>query len=238
MKIPKDRFEAWAQSVSPPEESYSLNKVAVTSGLSRSSVFLQARKGYVETSVVVAYSRALGLPPLEQMLTFQELALYGDPAVPSQAEVLSQITPEAFMEELLTRLRGRRQAPDLGVLPIPYGMKRWMDCYSLYGQMDSLTKNLALSHRDRLSERINRNKFSIGELACAIEHLGMVPRFGLVVSGILTLEEVGYPEDLREQALNGADTTEIIDALGNSLRWLTRTVQAKELEHDFYRNIS
>lgn len=238
VKIDKTAFEEWARGVFPTSPSFSLSRVAALAGVSRSTFFWQTSRGYLEAQVIVDVSRALGLDPLGQMLSFPELEVFADPRDPSTAEVLSQIHPEAQMEELLHRSKKVSNVHPLEPLPVPYGLKRWLDCYELWGRYDEMARAMGLASNKSLTKKISENKISIGELVQMAGVGELVPRFGLVVCNVLTLEEAGYPKTLREDALTSASTGAVVDALRASLRWFEKQVEARKLADDFYENLS
>lgn len=228
MRLDRETFEGWAKTVSPASDDYSLSKVALSAGIPKSSLLYQARRGYIEASVVIAYSRGLGINPLDQLLRFEQFAIYADTAAPSQREILTQLPPESYMQELLNRLHGTTIEIDIGQIPAPYAMKRWLDSYNLWGQYDQLSERLGFASRDRLSERISRNRLTLGELVLLTEIADLTPRFGLVVAGLLSLEEANYPSTLWETTLAATESAELVDVLGDSLRWLTKRIEDLE----------
>lgn len=238
MKIDRQAFEAWARGVFPADETFSLSKVAAAAGVSKSTFFLQSSRGGIDASIVVDYSRAIDIDPLEQLVSFPELRAFGDPRNPTELEVLSQVNPEAFMEELLGRSRGRPTPHNLEPMPEPYALKRWMDTYDLWGKYDEIATAMGLSSAKSLTRKVAENKVTLGELLSMCQAADLTPRFGLAVTGILTLAEAGYAKDLREQVLRTASTPTVIEALSTGLRWLEKQVQVKELSNDFYRNLS
>ncbi|KAF4153218.1 hypothetical protein CNMCM6936_008892 [Aspergillus lentulus] len=71
MRLDREAFEAWARAVSPTDQPYSLSQVAARAGVPKTTLAYQARRGYVSAPVVLDYSRALGLSPVEERARFE-----------------------------------------------------------------------------------------------------------------------------------------------------------------------
>lgn len=225
MRLDREAFESWARAVSPIDQPYSLSQVAARAGVPKTTLAYQARRGYVSASVVLEYSRALGLSPVEELARFEQFAVYQNLARPSPREVLSQLPPETYLEELVSRIHGTTSITTLGPIPGPWAMKRWLDSYVLWGQYDQLADQLGLSSRDRLSEKIRYNRLTLAELTGLIEAAELTPRFGLVVAGLASLAEVGYPADLFGSTLTATSSVELVNVLDDNLRWLAKRVE-------------
>ncbi|MFC4372321.1 hypothetical protein [Citricoccus nitrophenolicus] len=239
MKIDRRSFEDWARGAHPQDEPFSLSKVAKAAGVSTSGFFLQAGRGQgqLDAGLIISYSRAVGLSPLGELLKFQQLQVFADSREPSNAEVLSQVPAEAHMEELVRRSRGKGTEPDVGPMPPAYALKRWMDCYDLWGKYDELARAMGLASAKSLTRKIADNKISVGELVDMVEYADLAPRFGLVVTGHLTLVEAGFDQDLRESVLTASTSAEVVESLRPALRWFEKEEEAKSLTSEFYQNL-
>lgn len=237
MKIARQAFEQWARSVFPDQGAFSLSKVATAAGVSKSSFFFQAQRGFVDAKTIIAYSRAIGADPLQEMLTFPELQIFADDRGPTDSEVLSQLPAEALMEELLGRSRHKGLTVDAGPMPPAHALKRWLACYDLWGRYDEMAHTMGLASSKSLTKKFSENTVSIGELVTMIQFADLVPRFGLVVTSHLTLEEAGYPANLREAVLSHSPMEAVIDALRPALRWFEKEAEAMALTQDFYENL-
>lgn len=235
LKIEKDRFDAWAKSV-VGSTGYSASGIAKLAGISKSSFFFQRSKDYVEASVVVALARALDLSPLEELLKFDEFRIFAPLEEPAIEEVLSQLPPEHLMEELLGRLGHKRVEHYPTTMPEPGGLKRWLDTTDLHGHYGPLAESMGLASVQVLSKKITDNRLSLGQLSSLCRHGRLNARFGLVVAGMMTWEEVGLAWDIREKVLSSSPSGAVIEALVASRKWLERAVQAKELERGVYRS--
>lgn len=235
MKMDRERFERWAESVHP-EGKLSYNRIAKTAKISSSSLHFQKTRGYVETSVLVAYARNLGLNPIQELLKFDEFSRLGTDGEPGDVEVLSQLGPEWMMEELLARLHHQEIEQNPGPLPEPQGLSRWVESYKLYGRYQELGEVIGVAGQSEFSRKLSDNRITIGQLLALCNHANLNFRFGLAVAGIVTLEEAGYAWDIREKVLTSAPGATVIEALWGARKSLEKSVQAKELERDVYRS--
>ncbi|MGP5220659.1 hypothetical protein ACTXMB_15095 [Arthrobacter rhombi] len=236
MKIQKDRFDAWATSAWNQNGPCTPSQVAKIAGISKSSLFFQRSKDYVEASVVIALSRAMKLRPMEELLKFDEYKAVETGGKPTEVEILSQVGPELFMEELLARLHHHETLHDPGTMPESNGLKRWLDAVNMYGRYEEIAAALGLANIRVLSKKVNENRFTLGELLALCELGGLSFRFGLVVTGYLTWEEAGFAWDIRESTLREAPGEALIEVLWSSRRWLEKAVQVKEVERSVYQS--
>lgn len=237
MKIPKERFDAWVSSVQPDSEAWTSSRVAKFAGISKSSFFFQRSKGYVEGSVIIALARALKVSPVEELLKFKEFQIFAHPEEPSDEEVLSQLSPAFLMEELLARLRHEEVEHYPQTMPEPYGLKRWLDTTDLHGRYAQLATEMGLASVQVISKKINENRLTLGQLVAMCDYGKLNARFGLVVTGMMSWEEVGFAWNTREKVLRKVPGQQVVDALMLSRKWLERDVQVKELEAGVYRNL-
>lgn len=236
MKINKEDFDVWAISALADEEKYSASRVAKIAGISKSSFFFQRSKDYVEASAIIALARALRLKPLDELLKFAEFKTFSEHQEPSELEVLSQVGPQFFMEELLARLHHEEADHTLEAMPDASGLKRWLDAVGMYGKYEEVAQKLDLANIRVLSKKINENRMTFGQLASLCEYGNLNGRMGLVVTGNLTWEEAGFRPDIREKILRSASGATIVDALWSSRKWLEKEIQVKELERGVYES--
>lgn len=238
MKISKDRFDAWVESVwDKSSGNYSPSRVAKVAGISRTSLYYQRNKGYVEASVIIAVSRGLSLKPLNELLKFPEFGIFTEFRTPQAYEVLSQLPLECLMEELTARLRHEEVEHYPHAMPEPYGLKRWMDANALYGHYAELAEAMGLSSVQALSSKINENRLTLGQLVAMCKQAQLNGRFGLVVTGMMSWEEVGYPWNIREDVLGSASGTTVVDALKAAHTWLERAIRVKEIEGGVHQDL-
>lgn len=237
MRIPKERFDTWAAEVHPEAEDLTPSRVAKLAGISKSSFFFQRGKGYVEGTTVIALSRAWNLSPVDELMQFEGMGILEATQKPTNAEVLSQIGPEFLLEELLGRLRHEDSEYSLPPMPYANGLKRWLDAVDVHGKYGQFATAMGLSGIQPLSRKINDNNLSLGQLMTLCDTANLNARFGLVVTGMMTLEEVGLSRVIREQVLTEAPGQLVVDALVASRKWLEQEVQVKELEAGVHRNL-
>lgn len=210
MRIPATRFEQWASSVFPSEAArYSFSAVARLSGVNRSTLYYQRQAGYIDPSVVLSLSRALGLSPVEELASFDMFRSLSPVTSPTTAEVLSQITIPDLVNEMLSRYHQMPPAypgePTRKLNPV----RRWISTYDLRGRYTELAHAIGINSQTEFSDKITHGRFTIGQLVELAAHANLNARFGLCVIGAVTLDEAGFRPDLREHTMKSAPTDQI-----------------------------
>ncbi|MGJ9374377.1 hypothetical protein [Nesterenkonia sp. CF4.4] len=208
MKIPQDEFLSWAESayLSTGQQRFSMKILSRLTGYSQARLSMQKGRGYIESVVVIAFSRGLGLDPVKQLLTFPYFGRLLRTETPSQEEVLALVSTKDLARELHFRLG----APSRGDQPLSaadenLGFLRWYDAAVKRGEGVNIAAAMTIS-APVLSSRNIRNSWSMGELHDMCEAGDLNYRVSLVAAGHITLEEAGYESDLRERTLeNVAD---------------------------------
>lgn len=210
MRIPATRFEQWAASVFPSDSArYSFSAVARLSGVNRSTLYYQRQAGYIDPSVVLSVSRALGLGPVEELASFDLFRSLSSITPPTTPEILSQITVPDLLNEMLSRYHQVPQAypsePRRKLNPV----RRWIATYDLRGRYTELAHAIGIKSQTEFSDKITHGRFTIGQIVELAAHAKLNARFGLCVIGAVTLNEAGFRADLREHTLNSAPTGQI-----------------------------
>lgn len=203
MKIPQEEFLAWAESayLTSGQQRFSMKILSRLTGYSQARLSMQKGRGYIESVLVIDFSRGLGLDPVQQLLTFPYFGRLLRTDTPSQEEILSLVSTK----DLLLEMRYRVGAPDRGDQPLSgpdetLGFLRWYDAAVKRGEGVNIAATLNISS-PVLSSRNIRNAWSMGELHDMCEAGDLNYRVSLVAAGYLTLEEAGYESDLRERTL-------------------------------------
>ena len=227
VRIPSDRFEQWAESVYP-DPPYSFAKLVNLSGLSRSTMFYQRSRGYLDARVLIIVARKIGRNPLEELLQFPEFSTLASGPPPTTAEVLSQLPVPAMMEELLGRYWGYSVTHDLESRPGRYNLNRWLASYDVRGRYKELAQAAGVSGQQEFSRKLTENRFSLEQLLALSEHGGLNARFSLVASGVISYAEAGFNPNLREETLAQASTGAIVAELKRALPWFAKEMDAAQ----------
>lgn len=228
MKIPQDEFLSWAESayLSVGHQRFSWKILAKLTGYSQARLSMQKGRGYIESFVVIEFSRGLGLDPVQQLLTFPYFGRLLRIDAPAQEEILSLVSTQ----DLTREMRYRLGAPDRGDEPLStesenLGFLRWYDAAVPRGEGIHIAAEMEVSS-PVLSSRNLRNSWSMGELHDMCEAGDLNYRMSLVAAGHITLEEAGYRADLREQALENVPDDQFFRYIKQNLRHMERQARA------------
>lgn len=228
MKIPQDEFFSWAESayLSTGQQRFSMKILSRLTGYSQARLSMQKGRGYVESFVVIAFSRGLGLDPVQQLLAFPYFGRLLRTDTPSQEEILALVSTKDLARELHYRLG----APDRGGQPLSgtdenLGFLRWYDAAVKHGEGVNIAAEMDITSTV-LSSRNIRNTWSIGELHDMCEAGDLNYRVSLVAAGHITLEEAGYESDLRERTLESVSDERFFTYFKQALGHMERQARA------------
>lgn len=230
MKIPQETFLSWAESayLSAGHQRFSWKILSALTGYSQPRVSMQKGRGYIESSLVIAFSRGLGLDPVPQLLTFPYFGRLHHLDIPSQEEVLALVSTQDLTRELRYRLGAEERSEEpLSDEPENLGFLRWYDASVPRGEGIRIAAELNLSSAV-LSSRNVRNAWSMGELHDLCTAGGLNYRMSLVAAGHITLEEAGYAADLRDRTLENVADDRFFKYLRQALGHMARQARALE----------
>lgn len=229
MTVSAREFDAWLDRANLPTSSTEIGRVL---NMRRSTIKTQRMRNRVSEDVIVGLSRSFGLSPLRSLAEFDPYySLQSDQPPPTMAELLSQVTHTDLFAELLRRNRADMAAiigAHYELSPIPHadGVRAWIDA------IDPGSIRTEMSHHSgmattNLSTLLSENRLP-PELALLASSLAQVSLIGgLVVTGLLTPQEAGWPAQGRENALNALSDLDLIDLTDQRLKSLRRRVKKK-----------
>lgn len=228
MSIPQEDFFAWAESayLSTGHRRFSMRILSVLTGHSQPRISMQKGRGYIDSYLVVAFSRGLGLDPLEQLLKFPYYQRLLRQDAPATEEILALVSTRELAQELRYRL-GAADRPEepLMTQEEPLGFLRWYAAATQRGTGDEIAKQVGIS-ASVLSSRNSRNSWSMEELHDLCEAGDLNYRVALVAARHLTLEEAGFPADLRERTLESADHDQFFSYFRTAVGHMARQARA------------
>lgn len=229
MTVSAREFDAWLNRVDLPTSSTEIGRLL---NMRRSTIKAQRMRNRVNEEVIVGLARYFQLPPLHSLASFEPYqALQHNQPSPTSVELLSQVTHTDLFAEMLSRNRA-----DMAVLigahyelsPIPHtdGVRNWIDA------IDPGNLRADLSHQSgiattNLSTLLSENRLppELALLASSIAGVSLIG--GLVVTGLLTPQEGGWPPLGRENALNALEDLQLIDLTDQRLKSLRRRIKRK-----------
>lgn len=237
-------FRDWMQQLAP---GISAADVCRRSGVKRSTLAQQMVRGKVAETTVVAVARAYGENPvlgLAHFAPYQDLA--ASTAAPTDAELLSQVPTSRLLTELLVRSGGLPEVPHAhpeataqpregleGSMLEP-DVRHWVDAID-DGELRQRVSEAAGIAPQNLSAQLRANRLSPELAVSTAREAGVGLRNGLVVTGLVTATEAGWPREACEDAVRRVPDAELafmaaerLAALGRSLRRQTSDERAAQ----------
>lgn len=240
-------FRDWMKELAP---GISAADVCRRSGVKRSTLAQQMVRGKVAETTVVAVARAYGENPvlgLAHFAPYQDLA--ASTAPPTDAELLSQVPTSRLLTELLVRSGGLAEVPT-GLPSSPAepsaareglensmlepDVRHWVDAID-DGELRQRVSEAAGIAPQNLSAQLRANRLSPELAVSTAREAGVGLRNGLVVTGLVTPTEAGWPREACEDAVRRVPDAELafmaserLAALGRSLRRQTSDERAAQ----------
>ncbi|WP_104119076.1 hypothetical protein [Arthrobacter sp. B1805] len=229
MSLSAREFDAWLAEAGLPTSSAD---VARHTGRRLSTITTQRFRSRITEDVVVQLSRAFNLDPLRALAYFEPYqGLDANPRPPSTDELVSQLTHNDLLVELLSRNKAdlaRVLGASYLISPIPHpdGVRKWIDAIDPGNIRSEMSTRSGIATTN-LSALLTDNKLSpeLSILAATIADVS--PLGGLVVSGLLMPEEAGWPPQGRENALRNLEDLVLLDLLDQRLKSLRRRLKKK-----------
>ncbi|OUM44680.1 hypothetical protein [Arthrobacter sedimenti] len=228
MAVSGSDFKQWLEGRGITTSASELSRLT---GLHRVTVGNQMRRGNVPESTVVGVARAYGIDPVAALADFKEYEdLDSRPRSPTAAEVLSQVHHADLMVELQHRTQARLFPRDDHVridFPHDGSHRAWIDAIDTGDVRHDVAEKTgtAITY---LFTQLSDNKLTPIQAVTAARVSGTSLVAGLVVVGLITMEEGDWPEDVRETALRVMKHEELIELIQQRLNLLQRRVRQRK----------
>lgn len=239
MPVDASAFRRWATTAELPRNTAALARAI---GIPRPTLQKQLIRGRVQEAVVIAASRAIGSKPVEVLSRFAEYPnLIDGVRPPLPAEVLSQIA----MDDLFLEWLRRRQPVNARALatmqtwptpPLADGLRQWIDAVDPGDLRRTLAQRLAVAPAN-LSTLITTNKLSPQGLVEAARIANTSSVSGLAVTGLLTLEEAGWTDAARQEAVLLLRDSALLDLITSRVNAAQRSARRADAEEVAARRI-
>ncbi|KAA0973385.1 hypothetical protein FQ154_18595 [Paeniglutamicibacter gangotriensis] len=223
MSISARTFNEWLATTGLPDGASQLSKLL---GMKRTTLHNQRIRGRVAVPTIIAAARAAQMNPLDVLGTFEPYAALGQERMPvTDAELLSQVSYVDALVHLLSRIRSDF-AQALGVvpmeaIPIDDSVRNWLDAIDPGGIRQHISEHGGIAPSN-LSAQLAENRLD-PELSIIASHFaGVSSASGLVVSGLVTEQEAGWPIYGRVNVLSELGDVELIDLVADRLEFLRR----------------
>lgn len=228
MSVSVRAFNDWLDSVGLPTGASDLSKHL---GIKRTTLQNQRIRGRVSVPTVIAAARVANINPLDALGTFEPYAELGGIRQPvTAAELISQVSYIDALVHLMSRVRAdfARTLGGVAMGPIPGedAVRNWIDAIDTGDLRRRIAEQPGIT-ASNLSAQITDNRLT-PELAIAASRIaGVSTASGLVVSGLVTPAEAGWPLYGRENALAELGDVELIDLVSSRLATLRRHTKKK-----------
>lgn len=235
MPVSAGEFNEWLERESL---TTSASALAAATGINRSTLKNQMRRGSVLETTVIEVCRAYGRSPVEALSAFapyRNLAATAKP--PLSEEIISQIHLVDLVSEYEVRTskaHAQRQTPRLPLVPFPHdgSVRAWLDAVDpgdirkfMMRETGIVATNIALQLGD------NRLTPALAIAASTAAQVSSVS--GFVVTGLLAPSEAQWPTRAREDALLGMSDLQLLEAMAYRIHRLKRKITNRDdaLEH-------
>ncbi|MDQ6752649.1 MAG: hypothetical protein M3017_04360 [Actinomycetota bacterium] len=234
MSVPAKAFQQWLHAVAP---GTSMAAVSGRSGIKRSTLAQQLVRGRISISTVIRVSRAFEVDAVAALSCFEgfaDLADGGQP--PTGDELLSQISDVDLLREIIRRNAtdespSEAAAQKLSLMPHGSSVRSWIDAIDRSNLRQRISTELRMAPQNLSAQlRANRLRPAVAVQAARIAGVGLAN--GLVVTGLLTPEEAGWPLDAREAALRGLSDSDLVTLAAVRLSSLGKTLRSLDQDNE------
>jgi hypothetical protein len=232
MSVTAKAFQLWRSQVAPQDTVSDVCRVA---GIKRSTLAQQLVRGKVSVQTVVAIARGYGIPPVEALAVFQGYEdLPGGIRQPTDAELVSQVSHIDILRLLVARSEDREEAgadPHLDLAPFPHrnSVRAWIEAIDPGDLRQQLAASTGVA-RQNLSAQLTAGRLAPAIAVQAARIAGVSLTSGLVVTGLLTPEEGGWPEGGRARALCALSDLDLVFLARDRLDVLGKQIRRTELD--------
>lgn len=232
MAVAAKAFQLWRSRIAPQATVTDVCRVA---GIKRSTLAQQLVRGKVSVATIVAISRGYGVPPVRALAEFDG---YEDvPAgvrAPTDAELVSQVSHIDILRLLLARSADEECAGtdlQLQLAPFPHrnSVRAWIEAVDPGDLRQQIALRTGVA-RQNLSAQLTAGRLAPEIAVEAARIAGVSLTSGLVVTGLLTPEEGGWPEDGRTRALCAMPDLDLVFLARDRLDVLGKQIRRSELD--------
>jgi hypothetical protein len=234
--VSAQEFKQWLDGASISSSPSALSGLT---GLNRGTLSNQLKRGNVAEATVVAVARATGRNVLEALAAFSPyIDLLSRSISPSPAEVLSQVHHADLMAELQFRTSKkhypRELRRDIPLIDVPHdgSHRAWIDAIDpgdVRHRMAEAT-GMALTY---IFTQLSENKLTAPLAVSASRATGGSLATGLVVIGLITPAEGGWPFRAREDALLEISDDGLVEAISARINLLQRRVKQRKEAREY-----
>lgn len=226
MSVSVREFQRWVDQWFP---GVSTRELARLSGLKSTTLHQQIVRNKVAESTVISAARAKNLDPLEALSSFEGYAdLLTGTSVPTEAELLSQVHYLDVLREVLGRAGDLSTMEPSMLRPIPQqdSVRSWVDAIDPGDLRAVMAARLGIT-ASTLSTRL-KTKFAVPLAVDIARQAGVSLASGLVVGGLLTESEGGWPTNGRFEVLRALGESDLFSLAIRKLTVVNRGYWQKQ----------
>ncbi len=232
MAVTAKAFQLWRSRIAPQDTVSDLCRVA---GIKRSTLAQQLVRGKVSVPTVVAVARGYGLPAVDALAVFEGYEdLPARIAPPTDAELVSQVSHTDILRLLVARSEDRESSctdVQMHLAPFPHrnSVRAWIEAIDPGDLRQQLAASTGVA-RQNLSAQLTAGRLAPEIAVQAARIAGVSLTSGLVVTGLLTPAEGGWPEDGRARALCALSDLDLVFLARDRLDVLGKQIRRAELD--------
>lgn len=239
MAVTAKSFQLWRSGIAPDD---TVSDVCRKAEIKRSTLGQQLVRGKVAISTVVKIARAYDLHPVQELGNFDGYRDLPDGIQePTDAELISQVSHIDILRLIVARSQdeeamGREVRLDLASFPHRNSVRAWIDAIDRGDLRHGLATRTGVAPQN-LSAQLTAGRLT-PELALeAARFAGVSLASGLVVTGLLTPIEGGWPANSRHRALSMMQDVDLVFLARDRLDVLGKSLRKLELAHSRDRDL-
>ncbi|MBG6179046.1 hypothetical protein [Arthrobacter sp. CAN_A1] len=243
MAVTAKSFQLWRSRIAPED---TVSDVCRKAGIKRSTLGQQLVRGKVATGTIVSIARAYHLNPAQELGNFDGYRDLPDGIrQPTDAELISQVSHIDILRLVVARSQdeeavGRDLQLELAPFPHRNSVRAWIDAVDRGDLRQGLAARTGIAPQN-LSAQLTAGRLT-PELALeAARFAGVSLASGLVVTGLLTPGEGGWPGNGRHRALSVLQDVDLVLLARDRLDVLGKSLKKLELAHsrdqDLWENL-
>lgn len=242
MRLTVGEISAWAEQLYARfGEKVSWARVNRDAGLGVGTINVQRTRNQIDAQVVINIARKYGLNPREELAQIPRWEHLGSVrSSPSQLEIVTSLHPAYVFQEIADRLLGQApDYPDFGSWDGYYGrFSTWVDVAGSEIARERLRAALNLGSASALSSKLNsRSKLGVDEVIDGFTAAKMDPVYGLALASLLTPQEAGYSDTIRQDALLSISNEELLYLCQRQVRYTSRILAEQQLADEHLRTL-
>jgi len=242
VRLTSDEFSAWAEPLYQSlGEKLTWTKVSIDADFHGVTISMQRTRNQVDPQIIINVARKRGLEPLEQLGRIPRWNyLSAVRSTPSQLEIIASLSPAHVYRELADRLLiNAPRHSDFGPWDAYHGrLSTWVDVAGPDNARDVMRRELQLRTSSSLSRKLNsHSKFDADEAIDGFTAAGMDPVYALVLANVLTPQEAGYSDTIREDALLSISDEDLLHLCQRQVRYTSRLLADNRVAEEHLRKL-